>query len=97
MQEMIFPPSSAGITPLHALAICTSDNLSPAGLGSSLTVSNLPSSYTPRILLKLFQSRYPSAYRATIPVINETEKVNILHFKKKYKQSSRFIFSFFKQ
>lgn len=64
---MIYPESFNGMTPLHALAVACTENLPPSGLGNSLTVTNLPSSYTPRILLKLFQGRYPSAYRATIP------------------------------
>ena len=67
MRDMIYPEAFNGMTPLHALAVACSENLSPSGLGNSLTVTNLPSSYTPRILLKLFQGRFPSAYRATIP------------------------------
>ena len=66
---MIFSDAFNGMTPLHALAIACTENLPPSGLGNSLTVTNLPSSYTPRILLKLFQGRYPSAYRATIPPV----------------------------
>lgn len=69
VEEMIYPETFSGVTPLHALAIACTDNLPPSGLGNSLTVTNLPSSYTPRILLKLFQARYPSAYRATIPPV----------------------------
>lgn len=72
---MIFPQTFSGITPLHALALACTENLPASGLGNSLTVSNLPSGYTPRILLKLFQSRYPSAYRATIPPLAEAKKV----------------------
>lgn len=69
MEDVIFPETFNGITPLHALAITCTENLPPSGLGNSLTVTNLPSSYTPRLLLKLFQGRYPSAYRATIPPV----------------------------
>lgn len=76
---MIFPAAFNGMTPLHALAVACTENLPPSGLGNSLTVTNLPSSYTPRILLKLFQSRYPSAYRATIPPIDmEGRKVKLI-------------------
>jgi len=67
MRDMIYPETFNSMTPLHALAVACTENLPPSGLGNSLTVTNLPSSYTPRILLKLFQGRYPSAYRATIP------------------------------
>ena len=74
---MIFPEAFNGVTPLHALSITCTENLPPSGLGNSLTVTNLPSSYTPRILLKLFQGRYPSAYRATIPPTSmDGRKVN---------------------
>lgn len=79
IQEVIFPEAFNGITPLQALAISCTENLPPSGLGNSLTVTNLPSSYTPRILLKLFQARYPSAYRATIPPITmEGRKVSCM-------------------
>lgn len=78
MRDMIYPESFNGMTPLHAVAVACTENLPPSGLGHSLTVTNLPSSYTPRILLKLFQGRYPSAYRATIPPATmEGRKVNI--------------------
>ena len=78
MKDMIYPASFNGMTPLHAVAVSCTENLPPGGLGNSLTVTNLPSSYTPRILLKLFQGRYPSAYRATIPPTTlEGRKVNI--------------------
>ena len=77
LKDMIYPASCNGMTPLHALAVSCTENLPPSGLGNSLTVTNLPSSYTPRILLKLFQERYPSAYRATIPPATmEGRKVN---------------------
>ena len=75
---MVYPEAFNGMTPLHALSIACTENLPPSGLGNSLTVTNLPSSYTPRILLKLFQARYPSAYRATIPPVTmEGRKVMI--------------------
>ncbi|XP_022781948.1 uncharacterized protein LOC111322968 [Stylophora pistillata] len=90
LKEMIFPGVFNGMTPLHALAVACTENLSPSGLGNSLTVTNLPSSYTPRILLKLFQSRYPSVYRATIPPMDmEGRKVCRAKFPK-YKVTEKF-------
>ena len=81
MKDMIYPEAFNGMTPLHALTIACTENLPPSGLGNSLTVTNLPSSYTPRILLKLFQGRYPSAYRATIPpAAMEGRKVSVVIF-----------------
>lgn len=80
MTTMISPPTFTHITPLHALAIACTSNLPASGLGNSLTVSNLPSGYTPRMLLKLFQANYPSAYRATIPPLVEAKKVSNLLF-----------------
>ncbi|XP_048584846.1 uncharacterized protein LOC5508594 isoform X2 [Nematostella vectensis] len=74
LEDMIFSCTFNGMSPVHALATACTENMPPSGLGNSLTVSNLPSSYTPRMLLKLFQSRYPSAYRATIPPMIEEKK-----------------------
>ena len=55
---MVYCRSSAGETPLHIVSMKSCAGLGLTGLGNSLIVSNLPANYTPRMLLKLFQSRY---------------------------------------
>ena len=66
--EAILTPTLSGITPAHQLVINSSRKQFGLSFGNALRVSNVPSSYSPRLLLKLFKSRYPSAYRAFIPL-----------------------------
>ena len=64
MESAVLAPSGNGVTPVQAIFASVSplfDNNSMC-----LHVSNMPVSYTAQQLLKLFQTRYPSAYKAEI-------------------------------
>ena len=67
-RKAICQPAFSGLTPIHALIHCSSKKQSSQCWYSTIKVSNLPPCYSPRLLLKLFKSRYPSAYRAVMPV-----------------------------
>lgn len=67
-QNTICRPAFSGLTPIHALIHCSSKKQSSQRWYSTLKVSNLPANYSPRLLLKLFKARYPSAYRAVMPI-----------------------------
>lgn len=62
METAILTPSGNGTTPIEAIF----SSLSPLFDSDSmcLYVSNMPMNYTAQQLLKLFQTRYPSAYKA---------------------------------
>ena len=62
METAILTPSGNGTTPIEAVF----SSLSPLFDSDSmcLYVSNMPMNYTAQQLLKLFQTRYPSAYKA---------------------------------
>ena len=62
METAILTPSGNGTTPIEAIF----SSLSPLFDSDSmcLYVSNMPVNYTAQQLLKLFQTRYPSAYKA---------------------------------
>ena len=60
----ILAPCSKGLTPLHAFFASIKEVYD--SLMMCLYVSGLPSGYTARQLLKYFQLRFPSAYRAEV-------------------------------
>jgi len=69
MESAILAPSGNGVTPVQAIFASVSplfDNNSMC-----LHVSNIPVSYTAQQLLKLFQTRYPSAYKTEIFKVEE--------------------------
>lgn len=66
--KAICTPLFSGLTPLHALIQNSSKKSSSQQWFNTLKVSNLPPSYSPRLLLKLFKSRFPSVYRAIMPI-----------------------------
>ena len=64
LNEAILAPGENGVTPLHSLLTSFCDDNDVAIM--RLFVSRLPLKYTAQQLLKLFQKRYPSAYKAKI-------------------------------
>ena len=66
--DAIFSPTFSGLTPFHALVHSSSKKQSSQEWYNTLKVTNLPPSYSSRLLLKLFKTRYPSVYRAIMPV-----------------------------
>ena len=73
METAILTPSGNGTTPIEAVF----SSLSPLFDSDSmcLYVSNMPMNYTAQQLLKLFQTRYPSAYKAEMFKVIAWEEV----------------------
>ena len=73
METAILTPSGNGTTPIEAIF----SSLSPLFDSDSmcLYVSNMPMNYTAQQLLKLFQTRYPSAYKAEMFKVNSLQDV----------------------
>lgn len=70
LNEAILAPGQNGMTPLHSFIASFCDVTDVKNM--SLFVSRLPQNFTAQQLLKLFQKRYPSAYKAEI--IKEEER-----------------------
>ena len=71
LNEAILAPGQNGMTPLHSLIASFCDITDVKNM--SLFVSRLPQNFTAQQLLRLFQKRYPSAYKAEIMKEEERE------------------------
>lgn len=71
LNEAILAPGQNGMTPLHSLIASFCDVTDVKNM--SLFVSRLPQNFTAQQLLRLFQKRYPSAYKAEIMKEEERE------------------------
>ena len=64
LNEAILAPGENEMTPLHSLLASFCETYDVKTM--RLFISKLPQTYTAQQLLKLFQKRYPSAYKAEI-------------------------------
>ena len=71
LQSAVFAPGLNGITPLQAVLASFSSFYDCKAM--ALHVSSIPVTYTAQQLLKLFQTRYPSAYKVEVFKAQDTQ------------------------